>query len=83
MGAQLLSELPPDLAQLLAYFYSQDAGAAVVWPLVTVCVLVLLVVGLRLWARRIKGLDFGLDDWLIIACTVRLLSSASFSRLFF
>lgn len=67
------SEPPSKLPEIPQYLFDENAGAGVIWPLVTLCVLMLIVVGLRLWARRIKGLALGLDDWLIIACTVRQL----------
>lgn len=60
-----LSEIPPNTL-------NYNAGPLIIWSLASICVVMLVIVGLRLWARRIKGLMFGLDDWLIIVCTVRL-----------
>lgn len=42
------------------------AGSSVVFVLATIAVI------LRLWARRLKRVKLGLDDWLVLAAWVRL-----------
>lgn len=72
MAGALHEEMSSDLPGIPPEVISYNAGPAIISSLTAACVVALLVVGLRLWARRIKGLVLGLDDWLIIACTVRL-----------
>lgn len=47
-----------------------NEGPTVLRTSIAVTVLASLVVALRLWARRIKKLAFGLDDWIILAAMV-------------
>lgn len=56
------------LDQFSQEYIDHDDGPAMVTSCVAVGVLALLIVGLRLWARKLKGLAYGVEDWLIITC---------------
>lgn len=53
-------------------FENYNEGPTVLRTSIAVTVLASLVVALRLWARKIKKLAFGLDDWIILAAMVSL-----------
>lgn len=58
------------LDQFSQEYIDYDEGPGMVAACIVVGLLSLVVVGLRLWARKIKGMTYGLEDWLIIACVV-------------
>lgn len=63
MIAPGIDDLPGQIDEL-------NLNVSIIWSSVPLLFVTLIVVGLRLWARKIKGLSFGLDDWLIIICVV-------------
>lgn len=64
------------LSQFSQEYIDYDDGPAMVTACTVIGVLSLVVVGLRLWARKMKGATFGPEDWLIIVCVVRISSEA-------
>ena len=60
-----------DLSQFSPEYIDYDEGPAVVGVSVAVGLLALASVGLRIWARHIKRVPLGIEDYLIIVCVVR------------
>lgn len=60
-----------DLSQFSQEYIDYDQGPAVVGVSIAVGLLALASVGLRLWARRMKRVALGIEDYLIIVCVVR------------
>lgn len=69
-----------DLSQFSEEYINYDEGPVIVGLSVAIGILSLVSVGLRLWAKNMKGVQFGLEDWLIIACVVRQLETGSAGR---
>lgn len=63
-----------NLQQFSQEYIDYDDGPGMIASCVVVGILALFIVCLRLWARKMKGATFGLEDWLIIVCVVRILS---------
>ncbi|KAK7722818.1 hypothetical protein SLS63_009092 [Diaporthe eres] len=57
-----------DLSQFSQEYIDYDQGPAVVGVSIAVGLLALASVGLRLWARRMKRVALGIEDYLIIVC---------------
>lgn len=57
-----------DLSQFSQEYIDYDQGPAMIVTCVVFGLLSLFTVGLRLWARKIKGVSFGVEDWLIVVC---------------
>lgn len=53
-----------------AEYENHDDGPTVIRTCAAVSVLAFLFVGLRLWARRMKGAKLALDDWLVVVALV-------------
>ena len=49
---------------------NETRGPEVVWSLSILLAIATVAVGLRIWARRISKLSFGIDDWLIFVALV-------------
>lgn len=60
------------LQQFSQEYIDYNDGPGMIASCTVVGILAVTVVGLRLWARKMKGASFGLEDWLIIACVVRI-----------
>lgn len=61
-----------DLSQFSQEYIDYDQGPAVIGVSIAVGLLALASVGLRLWARHIKRVSLGIEDYLIIVCVVRI-----------
>lgn len=61
-----------DLSQFSQEYIDYDQGPAVIGVSIAVGLLALASVGLRLWARHIKRVPLGIEDYLIIVCVVRI-----------
>lgn len=59
-----------DLSQFSQEYIDYDEGPAVVGVSIAVGLLALASVGLRLWARHMKRVALGVEDYLIIVCVV-------------
>lgn len=65
-----------NLRQFSQEYIDYNDGPAMISSCTVIGVLALVTVGLRLWARKMKGASFGLEDWLIIVCVVCISSEA-------
>jgi hypothetical protein len=71
LHTQAMATLPPPPSGINL---DDDKRASImVTSIVTWCMAV-LVVGLRIVSRRLKNIDLWIDDWLIIAALVRIIS---------
>ncbi|KKY39872.1 putative integral membrane protein [Diaporthe ampelina] len=64
-----------DLSQFSQEYIDYDQGPAVVGVSIAVGLLALASVGLRLWARHMKRVALGVEDYLIIACVPLLIGT--------
>lgn len=51
-------------------FEDYDDGPTLLGTAIAMTIVALVFVGLRLWARRVKEVTLGWDDWLIFASLV-------------
>ncbi|KAH8883567.1 hypothetical protein GQ53DRAFT_771542 [Thozetella sp. PMI_491] len=58
------------MSTLVADFPYSDIGGAFLAPNIVLTILDTICVGLRLFARKLKGLRWGLDDYLVVAALV-------------
>lgn len=64
------------LSQFSQEYIDYNDGPTMVTTCTVIGILSLAVVGLRLWARKMKAATFGPEDWLIIVCVVRVPNEA-------
>ncbi|POS73662.1 hypothetical protein DHEL01_v207948 [Diaporthe helianthi] len=57
-----------DLSQFSQEYIDHDRGPAIIGVSIAVGLLALVTVGLRLWARHMKRVALGIEDYLIIVC---------------
>jgi hypothetical protein len=53
-------------------YENQNNGPSIIETCVLMTVVASLFLGLRLWARRMKGLGLQLDDWILLVAMVSL-----------